>query len=83
MEILDKLEAIKNRYADIARQISDPGIMGDMKRYVKLNKDYKELEPVVNAYNVYSHILSNIKNAKEILDTEKDVEFRGHGEGGA
>ncbi len=58
MEIIDKLEAIKNRYEDIAHQMTDPGIMEDMKRYVKLNKDYKELEPVVNAYNVYSNILS-------------------------
>ncbi len=76
MEIIDKLEAIKNRYEDIAHQMTDPGIMEDMKRYVKLNKDYKELEPVVNAYNVYSNILRNINDAREILDTEKDAEFR-------
>lgn len=76
MEILDKLEAIKNRHLEIERQMSEPNVMEDMKRYIKLNKDYKELEPVVNAYNAYSNIIGNIKNAKEILEVEKDPEFR-------
>lgn len=76
MEIIDKLEAIRDRYNEIAQQMSEPSAMEDMKRYVKLNKDYKELEPVVNAYQEYTHITSNIDNAKEILETEKDAEFR-------
>lgn len=76
MEILDKLEAIKDRYEEIAGQISDPSVMEDMKRYIKLNKDYKELEPVVLAYQSYKNILANIDNAKEIIETEKDHEFR-------
>lgn len=76
MEILDKLEAIKDRYEEIAKQMSDPSAMENMKRFVKLNKDYKELEPVVNAYISYKNVLSNIKNAKEILESEKDPEFR-------
>lgn len=76
VEILDKLEAIKDRYNEIAKQMSDPSVMEDMKRYVKLNKDYKELEPVVKAYNEYKSVLSNISQAKKILETEKDQEFR-------
>ncbi len=76
MEILDKLEAIKERYDNIAREMSAPDVMEDMKRYVKLNKDYKELAPVVEAYKDYKNILGNIENAKEILETEKDPEFR-------
>lgn len=76
MEIIDKLEAIKDRYNEIAHQMSEPTVMEDMKRYVKLNKDYKELEPVVKAYEIYSSVLSNIQGAKEVLDTEKDPEFR-------
>ncbi len=47
-----------------------------MKRYIKLNKDYKELEPVVKAYEKYANIIGNIENAKEILQVEKDPEFR-------
>jgi peptide chain release factor 1 len=76
VEILDKLKAINDRYEDIARQMSEPGVMEDMKRYVKLNKDYKELEPVVKAYRVYDNIMGNIRHAKEMLETEKDADFR-------
>ena len=50
--------------------------MSDMKRYVKLNRDYKDLEPVVNAYIEYKDILGNISSTKTILEKEKDPEFR-------
>lgn len=76
MEIIDKLEVIKNRWEGIAEQMSDPNVISDMKRFVKLNKDYKELEPLVTAYKKYKSIIANIENAKEILDTEKDADFR-------
>jgi len=56
--------------------MSEPSVMEDMKRYVKLNKDYKELEPVVKAYDEYKNVLSNITDAKRILETERDHEFR-------
>ncbi len=76
MEILDKLEIIKNRWEEIGEQMNDPEVMSDVKRFVKLNKDYRELEPIVNTYKEYKNILGNIENAKEVLDTEKDPEFR-------
>ncbi len=76
MEILEKLEVIKNRWEEIGEQMSDPDAMSDMKHFVKLNKDYKELEPVVNAYKTYKNLLGNIENAKEILANENDREFR-------
>lgn len=76
MEILDKLEAIKNSWEEIAEQMSDPDAMKDMKNFVKLNKDYKDLEPVVKAYKEYKNLLENIESTKEILKTEKDPEFR-------
>jgi peptide chain release factor 1 len=76
VEILDKLEAIKNSWEEIAEQMSNPEAMKDMKNYVKLNKDYKDLEPVVKAYKEYKNLLDNIENTKEILKTEKDPEFR-------
>ena len=76
VEILDKLEVIKNRWEEIGEQMNDPEVMSDVKRFVKLNKDYKELEPVVNAYKEYKTLLSNIDEAKELLETEKDPEYR-------
>lgn len=74
--ILSKLEALKLKFEEISQQITDPAVMADMKKYVKLNKEYKELEPIVKAYEEYKRILNNIASAKEILATEKDEELR-------
>jgi peptide chain release factor 1 len=76
VEIADKLEVIKNRWEEIAEQMNDPAVMADMKRYVKLNKDYKDLEPVVLAYKDYKNVIGNIESAQELLKTEKDPDFR-------
>ena len=76
MEILDKLEVVKNRWEEISEQMNDPEVISDMKRYVKLNKDYKELEPLVTAYKEYKTILANIDSAKDILENEKDADFK-------
>ncbi len=76
MEITDKLEVIKNRWEEIAEQMNDPSVISDMKRFVKLNKDYKDLEPVVQAYKEHKLLVSNIESAQELLKTEKDPEFR-------
>ena len=74
--MLDKLEAIFKRWEDIGKQITDPEIMNDMKRYIRLSKDFKELQPVVDAYKEYKLVMDNITSAKEILSKEKDDEFR-------
>ncbi len=75
-DLLEKLEAINNKYLQLQEKINDPQIVNDMKNYVKLNKEYKDLEPVIEAYKEYKDILSNIENAKEVIETEKDEEFR-------
>ena len=74
--MLDKLEAIYSKYLSIEEQINQPDIMSDMKRYVKLNKDYKDLQPIIEAYKEYKNTIENIDNAKEVINTEKDEEFR-------
>jgi peptide chain release factor 1 len=74
--MLDKLEAIYTRYQEIEQQMNDPQITADMKRYVKLSKDYKDLQPVVNAYHQYKALLDTIAGSKELLTTEKDEEMR-------
>ena len=65
MNILEKLEAIYQRWLTIAEEITQPDAMSDMKRYIKLNKDYKDLSAVVDAYKEYKNILENIDNAKD------------------
>ena len=74
--MVDKLEAIKQRFDDIQIQMNDPAVIGDMKRYIRLNKDYKELLPIMEAYEQYKSILANIDHAKDIIHNEKDEEFR-------
>ncbi len=60
----------------MGEQLNDPTVMGDMKKYVKLSKDYKDLEAVVEAFGKYKNITANIANAREILKKEKDDDFR-------
>jgi peptide chain release factor 1 len=56
--------------------MNEPSVMSDMKNYIKLNKDYKELQPIMEAFEIYKSILSNIDHAKDIIHNEKDEEFR-------
>jgi peptide chain release factor 1 len=74
--ILSKLEGVKIKFEEVSQQITDPAIMSDMKKYVKLTKDYKELEPLIEKYNEFKNILSNIESSKEILANEKDEELK-------
>jgi len=74
--MLEKLEALYNRFLEIENQMNDPDVTGDMKRFVKLNKDYKELQPVVAAYKGYKLVIDNLKSSKELLAKEKDEDFR-------
>lgn len=76
VEITNKLEVIKRRWEEMGEQLNDPAVMADMKRYVKLNKDYKDLEPVVSAFNEFKTTLEHIEESKEIIRTEKDEDFR-------
>ena len=76
MEIIDKLEDIKTKWETLGEQLNDPEIIGDMKRFVKINKDYKELEPIVVAFKEYKNLLANIEEAREILKNEKDDDIR-------
>jgi len=74
--ILEKLEGVKQRFEEVAQLVADTETISDMKYYVKLNKEYKSLEPVIEAYNNYKNVLSNIDSDRRILSNEKDEELR-------
>jgi peptide chain release factor 1 len=76
VEIISKLEVIKRRWEEMSEQLNDPAVMADMKRYVKLNKDYKDLEPIVTAFNEFKTVIEHIDESKEIIKNEKDEDFR-------
>jgi peptide chain release factor 1 len=74
--LLEKLEAIKIRFDEISQQITDPGIMSDMKKFVKLNKEYKDLQPLIEAFHNLKNVLGNISSSNEIIATETDDELK-------
>lgn len=74
--ILQKLEGVKMRFDEVSELITDPEVMKDMNRYVKLNKEYKDLEPIIQAYEEYKQLLNNIESAKQMLENENDEELK-------
>jgi peptide chain release factor 1 len=74
--MLEKLSAIYQRFKEIEEEMNNPSAIGDMKRFIKLNKDYKELQQIVKAYFEYKNVIDNIASTKELLKTEKDDDFR-------
>ena len=74
--MLQKLEAIHKKYLDIEREMNEPDVMSDMKRYIKLSKDYKDMQPIIEQYKEYRTLVNNISSARTVLETEKDAEFR-------
>jgi peptide chain release factor 1 len=74
--MIDKLQAIRERFQEVGKLIVEPDAMADMKRYSQLSREYKELDKIDAKYKEYEVILSNIKSTKEILSEEKDPEMR-------
>jgi peptide chain release factor 1 len=74
--MLDKLEAIRERYDNVNEELMQPDVMSDLKRFKTLNKEYKDLGKIVTEYRNYQQVLSNIENARQVIATEKDEDFR-------
>ena len=74
--MLEQLEAINERFNEVAQQMTQPEIVSDMNKYKTISKEYKDLEKIVNKYKEFQNILSNIDSAKDVISTEKDEDFR-------
>ena len=74
--ILSKLDGLKARFEEISQKITDPEVLADMKQFVQLNKEYKEIQPIIAACENYKTIYNNIAEAKDVIANEKDEEFR-------
>lgn len=74
--MLEKLKAIKSKWKDIEQRMNEPSAMADMKLFIKLNKEYKDLQPIVARYEDLKMIFANINSTKDVLKNEKDEEFR-------
>lgn len=73
--LLEKIEALRLRFEEIGQMITDPEVISDQKRYVKLNKEYRELEDIVNVGKDYKNLLGNIESSRAMLK-EDDEEMR-------
>ncbi|NGF58174.1 peptide chain release factor 1 [Parapedobacter sp. SGR-10] len=74
--MLEKLQAIKERWEEVEAELSNPDTISDMTRFAKLNKEYKDLSKIVEQYHIYKNMVSNIDANKDILINEKDQELR-------
>ncbi|GAB1397014.1 hypothetical protein MASR1M65_17930 [Saprospiraceae bacterium] len=73
--MLTKLEAIFDKYMRLEEQLSDPEIISDMSRYSKVNKEYKDLKPLIECYKQYKDLVGNIATARAML-SESDLEMK-------
>ena len=74
--LLEKLDGLVARFEEISTLITDPSVIADQKRYVKLTKEYKELDDLMKARKEYMQLLGNIEEAKNILASESDADMR-------
>ena len=73
--LLEKVLSLQDKYQSLQDQLSSPDVMSDMKKFVQLNKDYKELEPIIKAGLEYKMMLDELASANDILMNEKDEDF--------
>ena len=52
-QILEKLEGVKQRFVEVGELLTNPGVLSDMERYISLNREYKDLQPIIEAYEKY------------------------------
>jgi len=74
--LLEKVLSLQDKYAKLESQLADPEVIADMKRFVQLNKDYKELQPIIKAGLEYKRMLEEYASARDILLNEKDEDLR-------
>ncbi|MCM1522339.1 MAG: peptide chain release factor 1 [Muribaculaceae bacterium] len=74
--LLDRLDGIDARFDEVSTLITDPSVMADMKRYVRLTKEYKDLERLTGVTRRYRNLLANVEEAREVLGSESDPELR-------
>ena len=74
--LLERVLSLQDKFQSLQDQLASPEVMSDMKKYVQLNKDYKQLEPIIKAGLEYKKTLDNLASAKDILVNEKDDDLR-------
>ena len=74
--MLEKVLSLQDKYKKLEQQLADPEVIADMKKFVQLNKDYKELQPIIAAGLEYKRMVEELAQAKDILMNEKDEDLK-------
>ncbi|MCQ2166310.1 MAG: peptide chain release factor 1 [Bacteroidales bacterium] len=74
--LLQKISDLQEKYNSLQEQLAQPDVISDMKKYVQLNKEYKELEPIIKAGLEYRKMVEELEMAKDIAANEKDPDLR-------
>jgi peptide chain release factor 1 len=74
--MIDKLEIAEHRFEDIGRQLTQPDLMNDIKKFTTLSKEYKELEKLVNIFREYKTVVKNYDDSRELFLNEKDDDLK-------
>jgi len=75
-DLLSRIESLEIRFQEITSLITAPDIIADQKRFMKLSKEYRDLERILDKGKEYRNLLGNIQEGRETLDTESDPELR-------
>ena len=76
MDILNKIEGLEAKFHEISLLITDPAVIADQARYVRLNRDYHDLERVLSAAERYKTTLQHLEEAKQLFYNEQDAELK-------
>jgi len=74
--LLEKVLSLQDKYKKLEEQLADPAVIADMKKFVQLNKDYKELQPIIAAGLEYKRLVDELAQAKDIVMNEKDEDLK-------
>ena len=73
--MIEKLEIIQQRFNEVSDLIIQPDVISDQKKYIQLNKEYKDLSLIVSKAKKYINLISDIKEAESIIKEESDSEM--------
>lgn len=76
MNILDKIDGLQAKFHEVGLLITDPAVIADQARYVRLNKEYHDLERVLQSAEQYRKTLANLEDAKQVYYNEQEPELR-------
>ena len=74
--LLEKLEGLQARFEEVSTLITDPAVIADQARYVRLTKEYKELEDLMAARKEYATLLTSLDECKQLIVNEQDPELK-------